>query len=77
MNLFTKQIHRLRKKIYGYREERLVGRDGQGVWDGYVHTAIFKTDNQQGLTIWHKELCAVLKQPKQEKNLKKNRYMYN
>ena len=26
MNLFTKQIHRLRKQIY--EEERLVGRDG-------------------------------------------------
>ena len=21
------------------------------VWDGYVHTAIFKTDSQQGLTV--------------------------
>ena len=28
INLFTKQIHRLRKQIYGYQEERLVGRDG-------------------------------------------------
>ena len=24
------------------------GRDSQGVWEGHVHTAIFKTDNQQG-----------------------------
>ena len=23
------------------------GRDGQGVWEGHVHTAIFKMDNQQ------------------------------
>ena len=24
------------------------GRDNQGVWDGHVHTAAFKMDNQQG-----------------------------
>ena len=23
-------------------------KDSQGVWDGHVHTAIFKMDNQQG-----------------------------
>ena len=28
MNLFTKQIHRLRKQIYGYQEERVLGRHG-------------------------------------------------
>ena len=27
------------------------GRDSERVWDGHVHTAIFKTDNQQGPTI--------------------------
>ena len=30
------------------------GKDGgkqQGVWDGHVHTAIFKTDKQQGPTV--------------------------
>ena len=26
-------------------------RDNQGVWDGQVHTAVFKMDNQQGPTI--------------------------
>ena len=26
------------------------GRDSQGVWDGHVHTAVFKMDNQQGPT---------------------------
>ena len=24
------------------------GRDSEGVWEGHVHTAVFKTDNQQG-----------------------------
>ena len=26
----------------------------------YVHTAIFKVDNQQGPTVEHRELCSVL-----------------
>ena len=25
---------------------------GVGVWDGHVHTAIFKIDNQQGPTVY-------------------------
>ena len=28
-----------------------VGRDGWGVWDWHVHTAILKLDNQQGPTV--------------------------
>ena len=36
------------------------GRDSYGVWDGYVHTDIFKVDNQQGPTVEHIELCSVL-----------------
>ena len=24
---------------------RIEGRDNQGVWDGHVHTAVFKMDN--------------------------------
>ena len=27
------------------------GRDSYGVWNGQVNTAIFKMDNQQGLTV--------------------------
>ena len=27
------------------------GRDRLGVWDWHLHTAIFKTDNQQGSSI--------------------------
>ena len=27
------------------------GRNSLGVWDGHVHTAIFKMDNQQGPTV--------------------------
>ena len=31
-----------------------------GVWDGHVHTAIFKIDNQRGPTTQHRELCLIL-----------------
>ena len=36
------------------------GRDSWGVWDGRVHTAIFKMDNQQGPAVWHREFCSML-----------------
>ena len=39
---------------------RIGGRDNQGVWDGHVHTAIFKMDNQLGPPVQHKELCLIL-----------------
>ena len=48
-----------------YRMEPLTDREPgvkNGVkiaWDGHVHTAIFKMDNQQGTTIQHKELCST------------------
>ena len=35
-------------------------RDSYGVWNGHVHTAIFKMDNQQGPTAWHRGLCSML-----------------
>ena len=36
------------------------GRDSQAVWEGYVHTAIFKMVNQQGPIIQHMEFCLML-----------------
>ena len=36
------------------------GRDSYGVWDGHVHTAIFKMDNQQGPTVQRMELYLML-----------------
>ena len=35
-------------------------RNSQGVWDGHVHIAIFKMNNQQGFAIQHMELCSML-----------------
>ena len=51
MKLFIKQkqIHRLRKQTYGYHEGTMGARDSQGVLDRYVHTALFKMNNQQGI----------------------------
>ena len=31
-----------------------------GVWDGHVHAVIFKMSDQQGPTVWHRELCSTL-----------------
>ena len=39
--------------------ERSSGKDKLGVWDGHVHTAIFKIDNQQGTPGEHRELCSI------------------
>ena len=36
------------------------GRGSWGIWDGHIHTAVFKMDNQQGPTVQHTELCSVL-----------------
>ena len=38
----------------------VAGWKGQGVWDGHVHAAIFKMDNQQVLlyiAIWNSDQC--------------------
>ena len=32
----------------------------QGVWDQHVYIPIPKMDNQQGLTVEHRELCSML-----------------
>ena len=52
------------------------GRDNQGDWDGHVHTAIFKIDNQQGPTVKHRKLLNVTLQPGWEGSLGENGYMY-
>ena len=35
------------------------GKGQLGSLDGHVHTAVFKMDNQQGLTVQHRELSSV------------------
>ena len=40
-----------------------VGEDSKGVWDGHVHTAVFKMDNQQGPPIAQGTRLNVMWQP--------------
>ena len=37
--------------MVGGGEWGMRGRDSQGAWDWYVHTAVFKMGNQQGPTV--------------------------
>ena len=55
MILFTKQ------RLTDLENRLMVvgGKDSLGVWDGHVHTAIFKMDHQQGPTVEHRELCSM------------------
>ena len=58
MNLLTKQkeTHRLIEQTCLLRVKgKIRGRDSQGVWDGRVHIALFKLDNQKGPTLQKKE----------------------
>ena len=36
------------------------GKDSQGLWEGHVHTAVFRMDDQQGPTVQHMELRSML-----------------
>ena len=52
------QIQRHRKQLMVAK-----GKDGRKgkleAWDQQIHTAIHKTDNQHGPTVWHRELCSI------------------
>ena len=50
-------------------------RNSSGVWDGHVHTAVFKMDNQEGLTA-EGTLFKVMWQPGWMESLEGNGYMY-
>ena len=56
MNLLASQKQTLREQTYAYQGRRVRARDDQEVWDGNVHTAIFKMYNQQEPIAWHMEL---------------------
>ena len=59
MNLFTglKQIHRHREQTLVPQGKR--GRDNLGVWDQQTHTAVYKTDKQQGPIVQHMKLYSI------------------
>ena len=68
-----KKTHRLRKQTYGFQG----GRESQRLWEGHVHTIIFKMDNQQGPIIQHMELSSVLCASLNGMGIwGENRYMY-
>ena len=52
------------------------GRDSQGLWEGHVHTAVFKMDNQQELIVQHRELCSMWCGSPGGKGCGENGYMY-
>ena len=58
-NLFTKQKQTQRQKISLWLLKGKGKRDKLGVWDYYLDTTIYKTDNQQGLPVPHKELYSI------------------
>ena len=78
MNLLTKhkETHRLRekkKKTFWLPG----GWESQGVWDGDVHTDIFKMDNQtKTCCIAQGTLPSVMQQPGWKGSLGENGYMY-
>ena len=37
-----------------------MGKGELGSWGGCVHTAVLKTDHQQGPDVEHRELCSLL-----------------
>ena len=51
-------------RLIDLENEFMIARgEGQGegiVWDGHVHTAIFKMDNEQGPTLEQRELCSLI-----------------
>ena len=67
-----------RKRLTDLDKELMVaGWKGQGVWDGHVHAAIFKMDNQQVLLyIAYGTLINVTWQLGWEGSLGENGYMY-
>ena len=50
-----------RKRLTDLENELTVagGRDSQGGWEGHVHTAVFRMDNQQGPIVQHMELFSM------------------
>ena len=57
-----KSVACYRKRLTDLENELMVagGRGSWGVWEGHVHGAVFKMDNQQGPTVQHMEFCSVL-----------------
>ena len=75
------QMNLQNRKIIDLENELMVaggkdgGGDSWGVWDGHVHTAIFKMANQQGPTVQHGELRSMLRGSLDGRGVGENGYM--
>ena len=60
MNLFTKQkqTHRYTKQTYGFQRGK-GDKDKLGVWDQQIQITIYKTDEQQNPTVYHRALYSI------------------
>ena len=60
--LFPKQkeTHRHKKHTYGYQRQKGGEEDNLGGWTLHTHATVCKIYNQQGPTIWQRELCSIL-----------------
>ena len=56
MNRFTKQTYRYWKETYGYQKGNIWGGGYSGAWDEHTYTTAYKIDDQQGPTVYHREL---------------------
>ena len=59
MNIFTKDSDNLKSNLWIPKGKCSRRKDKSGVWDEHTHTPIYKIDNQQGLTVWNKELYSM------------------
>ena len=66
MNLFPEQKNRKRhrKQTYGYQSGYIRKLETTYthycIWKQHIHTTVYKTDNQQEPTVWHRELNILL-----------------
>ena len=68
-----------RERLTDFENELMVveggGRASSGVWDGHVHTAVLKVNNQQGLTELHRDPAQCYVAARMEGSLGENGYL--
>ena len=59
INTKQKKTYRYWRQIYSYLKGNMRGLDKLGAWDEHAHITVYKIDNQQGCTVWHRELYST------------------
>ena len=59
LTIQRKKVTDLETKLFVARGKD-VGKGELGSLEGHAHIAAFKMNNQQGLTVEHRELCSIL-----------------